>query len=1672
MRDVEHPPAPFAVRAAAVLLALAAPARATDYWLVKSETSSGAYSSISGLGTNVAGFSGWTRVAGGTEMEPYGEGDFRFGAVDPDGVYHVDGFGSTNGTCVRLMGETGQGAYAFRGGALVFEGGKAYLENKTRNTFTVTNLRVVAGTTAELRTGDASNTTVTYEGTNWVVEAGAALFFGSGGDGWRSAVLKAPVTGSGTIGQTFGGDGGNAGSTGWLRLAGDLGGFSGTIVACEKGMNSTADDSAVAAAYARQTLVFVDARAVPQATPDGALLRGAVVVTNGAKVSFSCTATSPEIRGWDFGSGATPTVDVANGRTATILGPVAGAAGLDKTGNGTLVLNVGGAGEYGTMTLSGATNVSAAALADYAEACESWIAGTPLLGAASIESVAETSARFAVPVRSLGRGAASATISALVLAAGADDPWDPARVVASPGIVQVSARVPASFVATDLVPATDYQIRFVVSCRVDGARRTATNAPVAFSTPSASPDPTATLSVGAVGYDETSLVAGVPRFGTGATGIDALVLRYGTDPADESGWTSVALPPPAAEHGLVPCAATGLRYGTVYYARVDATNDLGRAFTTDPAVSFTTLTPGPPSGTAVFSGTGGTRALALATATSLGTGGRTVRMRLEVSADPDFGTLAAASDWASGLVGEKVALAADGLAPGTAYHLRVRFESNWGLESFVELGDATTGRILHVDAASAAADPDGSAAAPFPTIKAAVDAANALSGEGATILVEPGVYAIASAADLSAVTASNLLVRAADPANRPVVRLSADLSAAQANPVVFDVASSAARFEMRGFVFEFSYAANGNAAGNSLGERGRIFFFNAVDCVVDGCRFVQAGTTGKSWGEGGIVGCTDRGRAARIVVRNCRFDGVGAGTCRPVKIGNDARIVGNVFVGCSGFFTVLQYSDGGAFVSNRVVNCTNPIYSNGDNYRELRNAEVAYNVFVNGGAAAFQKRNNVGFAEQPRFHHNTVVGYGCFVQVNEVNSIEWTPWFFDNLVIATDAGCVVQENATSLDNRKSSFKEGSFFAGNAWRAPDLLGGTAPARFDDYAPGLAFEGNKRLVDVPEFLETEDPESPDFYRLNAARHPWVRTVARGASGTVEGKAVSYPATYVGAVEPADVPPAEPGDYFLLESFDVEVSSAFAPASATLSASWSGNAGAVAVSWDFDGDGTWDRTGLTSGTVAWNYPGGVFRPRVRLVDEATSKTIVAECPSAVKLRVADAYVDANADPGGDGTISRPFRSIADAAAICGSHATVHVRGGPDRVYSIATADDLVTIPERFVTIESWGGEGRARIFVARTLHSATNDASVFTVPVDSVDATFRGLDITYYGAPVAEESSLGFRGRCIDTSSDRTTVEDCVFRQSGNFTNSWGGIAYGRDADGPGHAAIGARSHEHDHSKGRNLTVRRCQFLGESGDRSMSAIRQGTNPVIAENVFSNCWSVHWPVKGDGTPALFESNVLFRCASIPSNSGNYNEWRDAEVRFNVVWCEPGRGVPFLTKNGYGLNNSCRIHHNTFVNVSHLALVNNSSGISWHPRFFDNLIVLDPEGTDARTVFRNDQTAFADGNSSSFKTGGDGCLRNNAWYAPDGISGGPATQVEGYDLSAGCLVTNNIALGAPPAFVSTRIGSPHFCRPAVRNGEWIRPGHAWTDGGAYPDWIGAKPGWLPELYRTIMILR
>ena len=740
------------------------------------------------------------------------------------------------------------------------------------------------------------------------------------------------------------------------------------------------------------------------------------------------------------------------------------------------------------------------------------------------------------------------------------------------------------------------------------------------------------------------------------------------------------------------------------------------------------------------------------------------------------------------------------------------------------------------------------------------------------------------------------------------------------------------------------------------------------------------------------------------------------------------------------------------------MNCTQPIRSKGDNYGEISNGEIAYNVFVGSDIAFFEKDANHGYAGQPRFHHNTVVGCSGFVQVDEVNNISWTPWIFDNLIIASGTGCIIRENATSLANRKSSFKAESFFKGNVWLAPDFVSGTAPTQFDDYELGLVVSDNKELTVAPAFLDTSDPTSPDYYRLNAERYPWVRTIAQGASGTIGNTTYSYEATYVGAVEP-DNTSVDPGEFFELDGFSVALSADIVPVTANFTVSYAGNAGAVTVEWDFDGDGTWDRTGANTSTT-WNYAApGDFRPKVRLTDAATSKTVVGDLASVIKLRMLDVYVDANAAPGGNGTEAAPLRSIASAVPLCASHGTVHVRGGEDRVYDIASADDLIVVTaERYLTLTKWGEE-RAKIMVASALHSVTNNPSVISIPVGVVHTTISGLDFMYYGSTTqnAPDSSLGQRGRCIDVQGDYTTIEDCVFRQSGNYTRN-GSVTYKAEADGIGHAAIATRAKQNDAYNGRYLTVRRCSFLGESDDCSMSAVRNGANALLTENVYSNCCYVLWAIKQNSTDLTMTSNILYRCGTISTGIyGNYGEFSNATFSFNIVWCDSGSAVPFITKNNSGLDRTVLFHHNTIVNASHFAEIENKQ-CSWHPQIFDNLFVLDPESEDGLTVFKNNQTAFASGNFSSFTTGGDGCLKNNAWYAPGGISGGPATQVSGYDLSRGCAITNNIVLDTWPQFMSMDLNSPNFMRPrASRNRSWAIRGVAWTgEDGEYADWIGA----------------
>ena len=327
--------------------ALALRAGAGDYYLLASDPKD--HSSMSGTGSAA----GWATTPGGAQVAK--------GATDAAGVYHVTGD-------LMLRTPRADAHYTFGGGRLVFDGTVPCVNLKIPGgkTLTIPDLLVASGTQVDFLTG-GSGTVHVLDGTNWTIEAGGVLGLACALHADSSIACNAAISGAGTVAAV--GRGANAGS---VTLAGDLSGFSGVLNASWQ-KRATATDVSPADTTAHR-LGIAAMSAVPQLTPDGDLLRGAVVVTNGATLAFACGATSPEIRGWDFGSGVPPTVEVADGCTVVVEGPVQGTAGFAKTGAGTLVLNVGGAGGYGTLTLAGATNVSAAALASYVAGCEQWIA--------------------------------------------------------------------------------------------------------------------------------------------------------------------------------------------------------------------------------------------------------------------------------------------------------------------------------------------------------------------------------------------------------------------------------------------------------------------------------------------------------------------------------------------------------------------------------------------------------------------------------------------------------------------------------------------------------------------------------------------------------------------------------------------------------------------------------------------------------------------------------------------------------------------------------------------------------------------------------------------------------------------------------------------------------------------------------------------------------------------------------------------------------------------------------------------------------------------------------------------------------------------------------------------------------------------------------------------------
>ena len=990
---------------------------------------------------------------------------------------------------------------------------------------------------------------------------------------------------------------------------------------------------------------------------------------------------------------------------------------------------------------------------------------------------------------------------------------------------------------------------------------------------------------------------------------------------------------------------------------------------------------------------------------------------------------------------------------------------------------------FYVDANSTAETPDGSQVRPYKTIVEAVNAANAKgaeTGEATFVYIralgKDGSgndipYVFDDKDDLVVVTASNMTITSWGD-EKPLIELAASLGksvydATGCDPNAITLGekikvdtkkcdSVDLYCEVKNLRFCFYGKNHDSREGQSLGNGGKVIRVNGRHCVIDGCYFFASGTFKSGKSGRGVVGPdngdtpegstseNDRDTVGKsLTVKNCLFENIKNLTVGTICVSNNGNVHNNIFLNCDRVFFAIKQSAGGYFVSNKVVNCSKAFSSKGEGYGETSNAELAYNIFVfaNGDVDFFTKAFR-GFTGSPKIHHNTVVGARNFINIEDIiasngNTTTWTPWIFDNLIVLAGEGGVICENTQSLsDSVRTSFKSGSFCSGNVYVGKTFSTGTALG-YDlyDLSSGLSVSENVQLEEVPFFIETEDVFSPDYYRLNETRYAWVRTAARGAEG--------YAAGYVGAVEPVSFKLG-----FAIDDFSVSAEAFVAGREIIFSAACSHNQGDVYYWWDFDGDGQYDAEGASPICAHVYSCGGIFNPVVKARDVATGETITKEySASALTIKGSLIYVDSLAPVEGSGSQENPFRSIAAAVKTAVDSSTIFVRGGKDRFYRIAYADDLVVVDKPNVVIKAWGDGGNARIEAVPGLADAIGGRpSVFTISEYASGVAICGMDFIWYGDMGNEAGvgsfSLSSGGYALDIYADSVSVESCSFSQEGEIS---------RNADKCWAVYAHAGQNAPDNGWGENVKVRNCTFTGASGEkRQLQAIHCGVNPEIIGNLYTNCGKIFFPLKGNLCDFMFVSNKLSECFSLEFEGGNWKELQKGTIAYNTFVTT--KGDSFIVRNNFGFDGEGSfIHNNTVIgstNFVHNTSIGMGNFTPWRPKMYNNLIILSNDGI----LFREDGTTLKDTHSSSFKTDGGATFNNNAYLSSGTISTGTATELEGYDLSKGLAIEKNYVLTQAPRFLSTDLESPDFYRLKSRKGDWAFA----TATGGYPNYVGA----------------
>lgn len=237
------------------------------------------------------------------------------------------------------------------------------------------------------------------------------------------------------------------------------------------------------------------------------------------------------------------------------------------------------------------------------------------------------------------------------------------------------------------------------------------------------------------------------------------------------------------------------------------------------------------------------------------------------------------------------------------------------------------------------------------------------------------------------------------------------------------------------------------------------------------------------------------------------------------------------------------------FISNTFYNCKNEdsnyttwlFDAGGNSYPG--GGEIAYNLAIHDDGQTKRYRfmqhgrQHAGsWNNELKVHHNTIVGYEVVFETprnsSKQNNNTWQPLIFSNLILCPQ-GTNILERVASLGNDGSgdvrkwvydksaseknvqistSYRPGSEYRCNALFADTFLAGEALTLIPDYdiTEGLAYTNTTiNLTSIPNFRNTDNPMSPDFYRLKGAKGDWFVSGGYSYDG-------AYP-RYIGAVEP---------------------------------------------------------------------------------------------------------------------------------------------------------------------------------------------------------------------------------------------------------------------------------------------------------------------------------------------------------------------------------------------------------------------------------------------------------------------------------------------------------------------------------------------------------------------------